>query len=87
MGRLHAAHLAVRDEVELVGVLLGRDIDDGEALQDTDLRRREADARSVVHRLDHIVDEFLYIGCEFLNRACPLTKNRTTVSCNWSDHY
>ena len=39
-----------------------RDVDDEDAQRHADLRRRQADARRGVHRLDHVVDQALDLG-------------------------
>ncbi len=49
----------VDDDEGPVVVVIVLEIDDEEAFADIDLRRGEADARRMVHRLEHIVDELL----------------------------
>ena len=57
-------------------------IDDEKPLPDIDLRCREADARGIVHGLEHVVDQLLKEGVlQFLgmNALGHLTQGRMTV--------
>src|SRR5579871_110063 len=47
-----------------IGVFFERDIDDGDAAADADLRRGEADAVGSIHRLEHVVDKLAEIFVE-----------------------
>lgn len=51
--------LGVDKGVEFIGVFFGGDIDDGEVLEDVDLRCCEFDVWCVVYCFDYIVDELM----------------------------
>src|SRR5580698_3309707 len=50
-----------------VWILFERDVNDGDAARDTDLRSGEADAASGIHRLEHVIDELLQFFVEDRN--------------------
>ena len=76
------------DEYELlVGVLSAGTIDHSEALEQPDLRRRQAHARCVIHRLEHVVDEpSEFLGIEFLNGFTDRFEDRVSVLDDLSNH-
>src|SRR6185437_14323228 len=69
-----------------VGVFLEGDVDDGEALRDADLRRSKANALSLVHGFEHVVDELLQFVAE-LGDICGFGfQNRVSKFNDGIDH-
>jgi hypothetical protein len=67
--------LGVDEHDLLFRVLLEADVDDSEALRDTDLRCGKADALRGVHRLEHLIDEPLQLRVEDSDRLAGFGQN------------
>ena len=61
-------------------------VDDRQALGDADLRRSQADAVRGVHRLEHVVDEFLQFVVEDGHRLGALLQHRIAKFYDGVDH-
>ena len=57
-----------------------------EALQHSNLRSRQAHARSTVHGFEHVIDQSVELSIEYLNLGGPLGQDGVTVFHNIQDH-
>src|SRR6266545_6425970 len=68
------------------GILLERHVNDREAFRDADLRSSQSHTVGGIHRLEHVLDEFLNLGIEDRHRLRMLFQNGVAKFYDGVDH-
>src|SRR5580658_1023312 len=70
-----------------VRVLLESDVNDGDAARDADLRRGQAHAARSIHRLEHVLDQFLQSFIKDRDFLCRFFKDGISEFNDGIDHF